>query len=553
MPSFDDLGLRSELLRALEDQELEQPTTIQEAVIPALRRGGNLVARASTGSGKSLAYGLGVLDRVTARAGDEEEETVLRVLVLVPTVTAADRVALQLFPLAQSVGLSVTVPGGGWGTALGDAEVVVAPVTEVSRAVRASALKLESLEAVVVDGASVIAELGDWDAVDALLDLIPRDAQRIVVTPEINDRVEDLVERRVKRALRFPSEAALPEERNPPIEGRIGYVLVSAAEKLDVLARQLAPREEPGAPPVIFCRNDDRAAELAEQLSVRGFAVGGADDSEADVAVAASDATREELLEDADEGLGQTISYDVPADSRTLLARHRGDDDAVVLIEPRELPHVREIARQAGLRAVALPLPVDRSVANQQLTAFREQVRAAIRSEDLVAQLLVLEPLFEEASAPEVAAALAALLRRRPEPAPTSARADAAPIPQARASEPGPAPATWARLFVGIGSRDDVRPGDLVGALAGEAGIQGSRIGKIEIRDNFSIVEVQAEFADRVIQAVNGTTIKGRSVRADYDRGGAERGPRRAGAGGGTGRGAEPPRRRITRRPPRET
>jgi ATP-dependent RNA helicase DeaD len=225
----------------------------------------------------------------------------------------------------------------------------------------------------------------------------------------------------------------------------------------------------------------------------------------------------------------------------------------VVLIEPRELPHIREIARQAGLRAVALPLPVDRSVANQQLTAFREQVRTAIRSEDLMAQLLVLEPLFEEASAAEVAAALASLLRRRPEQAPTPARAEAAAIPQARASEPGPAPATWARLFVGIGSRDDVRPGDLVGALAGEAGIQGSRIGKIEIRDNFSIVEVQAEFADRVIQAVNGTTIKGRSVRADYDRGGAERGPRRAGAGGGAARGGEPPRRRITRRPPRET
>src|SRR5690348_6856816 len=98
MPSFEDLGLRPELLRALEDQELEQPTALQEAVIPALRRGGNLVARASAGSGKTLAYTLGALDRLSVR--DEEAETMLRFLVLVPTAAEADRVALEIFPFA---------------------------------------------------------------------------------------------------------------------------------------------------------------------------------------------------------------------------------------------------------------------------------------------------------------------------------------------------------------------------------------------------------------------------------------------------------------------
>jgi ATP-dependent RNA helicase DeaD len=103
----------------------------------------------------------------------------------------------------------------------------------------------------------------------------------------------------------------------------------------------------------------------------------------------------------------------------------------------------------------------------------------------------------------------------------------------------------WARLYVGVGSRDEVRPGDLVGALAGEADIRGAQIGKIEIRDSFSIVEVEASVADRVIQAVNGTTLKGRSVRVDYDRGGDR--SRRGGAPG-----ARPSmQRRTTRRPPR--
>jgi ATP-dependent RNA helicase DeaD len=105
----------------------------------------------------------------------------------------------------------------------------------------------------------------------------------------------------------------------------------------------------------------------------------------------------------------------------------------------------------------------------------------------------------------------------------------------ARESTAGAAPAAFARLFVGVGERDGVRAGDLMGAIAGEADIPGSSVGKIEIRDTFSIVEVPADAAQKVIDAVNGTTIKGRSVRVDYDRG-ADR-ARRPGGPGGAGRG----------------
>ncbi|HET8653926.1 MAG TPA: DbpA RNA binding domain-containing protein, partial [Longimicrobiaceae bacterium] len=525
MASFDDLGLRPELLHVLEEEGLERPTALQEAVIPALRRGGNLVARASSGAGKTLAFGLGVLDaRRQGRGESEEEEQRLRILVVEPTLAEAERVALSLFPYAQAAGLSVTVPGGGWGTTPADADLLVSPIEEVMQSVRGSAVKLGALETVVVDGASAIAQLGGWDRVDTLLDLVPRDAQRVVVSAAFPEEVNDLIERRVKRALRYPPEAALPEEREVPAEGQVGYVLVSEQEKLDVLGRQLAGKEPGAPPPVLFARDDERAAELAEHLSVRGFVVGPAGDLEADVAVATSDTTRADLLDEADEdeGLGQTISFDVPADADTLRARHAGDDDAVVVVTPRELPHMKEIARLAHLKARALPLPVAAGEAASELRGFREGVRRAIREEDLAAQMLVLEPLFEEFSASEVAAALGALLRRRPTAAPAPSPAPAA-APLARATETGPAPAAWTRLYVGIGARDDVRPGDLVGAIAGESNIKGSQIGKIDIRDNFSVVEVEADVAERVIQAVNGTTVKGRSVRVDYDRGQSRR------------------------------
>ncbi len=82
----------------------------------------------------------------------------------------------------------------------------------------------------------------------------------------------------------------------------------------------------------------------------------------------------------------------------------------------------------------------------------------------------------------------------------------------------GAPPASYTRLFVSVGQRDGTRPGDLVSVIAGEAGIPGERVGRIDVRDTFSIVEIPTELAERVIRAVNGITVKGRSVRVDYDR-----------------------------------
>lgn len=545
MADFKDLGLGEELLSALEDGELERPTALQEALIPALRRGTNVVARASSGAGRTLAYALGVLDRLQPRSsGDNQADggdagVNLRVLVITPSHEDAENAAISVFPYAQASGLTVTVAGGTWATSASEAEILVTPAADLMSAVRSSALKLNDVETVVIDGASSIAELGDWEAVDSVMELLPRDAQRVVFSPAFTLPVQDLVERRVKRALSYPAESVIPEER-AAATGQIGYVLVSEREKIDVLARQLrGPREEGGPPPVIFCRTDERAADLAESLSIRGFLVGAADDTEADVAVAASDASRQELLAEAEGTLGQSISFDVPADARTLLSRHEGDADAVALVEPRELAHLKEIAAQAGLTGRPVPLPVDPGPSASRLKAFRDEIRRALRDEDLEAQMLVLEPLLDDFSAVEVAAALAALLRHRRPAEPARPEPEAPAAPRARA-EAGAPPATWSRLFVGVGSRDEVRPGDLVGALAGEASIPGSKIGKIEIRDSFSIVEVDAGVADAVIRAVNGTTLKGRSVRVDYDRG-ADRGRRSAG----------PPPRRTDRKPPR--
>ncbi|MFL5539150.1 MAG: DbpA RNA binding domain-containing protein [Longimicrobiaceae bacterium] len=587
MASFNDLGLREPLLMALEEEGIEHPTALQAAAVPVLRREGNLVARASSGSGKTLAYALGVFDRIEPRAasdGDEgegdDESPATRVLILVATAEAAEWTALALVPLAHAAELAVTATGPGWGTEAGDADVLVATPQQVMDAVRSSGVKLEGVEAVVVDGASDIEALGGMESLESIFDNVPRTTQRVVVTGAMTPAVQDLVDRRVKRAIRYPVQAAVPDESPEANEttGVVGYVPVGEREKVDTVARLLGGGDGE-APPVLVCRTDERAAQVAEALSLRGFLVSDAgDDGDADVVVVGST----EALAEMGEGgpSGTVISFDVPADEESLKRRHGGERTGFVLVQPRELQHLHEVARRARLDARPAGVTGEQHGADDELRRFRSELRRAIREEDIGAQMLVLEPLFEDFTAAEVAAAAAALLRKRPPAAPepgaaSTPRGSTGRAP-ARESTAGAAPAAFARLFVGVGERDGVRAGDLMGAIAGEADIPGSSVGKIEIRDTFSIVEVPADAAQKVIDRVNGTTIKGRSVRVDYDRGadrarrpgpgpggggarGGFGGPKRGGGfGGGGPRGGGRPgpgggtRRPPVRRPPRD-
>jgi ATP-dependent RNA helicase DeaD len=178
------------------------------------------------------------------------------------------------------------------------------------------------------------------------------------------------------------------------------------------------------------------------------------------------------------------------------------------------------------------------------LVEYRRMLRQAVHDEDVDAQMAVLDPLFDEFSPAEVAAALSALLRKRVVP-----RAGAASSQNSATAVGAPRPASaeagFVRLFMSVGSRDNVRPGDLVGALTGEAGITGDQVGKVDIKDTYTVVELATSVADKVIRAMNGTTMRGRSLRVDYDRKGlarqGETGPRDSGRS--SMRGDRPPRR----------
>ena len=157
-----------------------------------------------------------------------------------------------------------------------------------------------------------------------------------------------------------------------------------------------------------------------------------------------------------------------------------------------------------------------------EVAAFRARVSEAIEQQDLASGALLLAPLIEAHGAPRVAGALAGLLRAT-DRADTSAEAPAAdrPAPRSDASAERATRPTWTRVFVGVGKRDDAGPGDLVGAITGETGAAGGQIGRIDIRQNFTLVDVDSLVADEVVRGLDGRMIKGRQVVARLDRGAA--------------------------------
>ena len=170
-----------------------------------------------------------------------------------------------------------------------------------------------------------------------------------------------------------------------------------------------------------------------------------------------------------------------------------------VLVLASQLPYLRSIAT---LTALPLPSPADR--AQDRSAALRAQIAARLRQGDVDPELAVLAPLFEEHAPAMVAAALLALSRQSPSTSELAAPAE---------------PAGWSRLFVSVGRKDRASAKDLVGALIKEAGLQKGQIGKIDVRDTFSLVDVAPPVMDQAVQRLSGVAIRGRRVTARPDRG----------------------------------
>lgn len=535
MDSFEELNLAPELVEALAAEGIERPTALQSAAIPVVQRGHNLVAAAAPGAGVLVAVGAPLLGRLEAAEGKPVG------LILTPTADRARSLAEALGRIAVATGHRVAALGAPW--ALPErASILIATPADLLAGLANSTLTIEGVEALVVDGGAILEQLGALADLEAVAEALPADSQRVIVSLPVTPKVRDFADRHARRSVTVPPQDAEGAGDAVPARGSVAVRVVSGEkeEEAAALAHDLLTDDIRHL--VIFVRSEDVAADLGDRLSLRGFGVGPAGTEDAPVWLVADDMEGRQALDALDEGVGAGVSYDAPADPDALDRRHGGGHGGTILAEPREAAHLRDVAARTGYRLDFQPTRTGPRPADGGLQALLGKVESALSTHDVDAYEIVLEPLFQKHGPTAVAAAALALLR-----AATPERAMAAPAERASASVPD-ATAPFARLFVSLGSKDGVKPGDLVGAITGEASIQGDQIGRIDIRETFSRVDVVRSVADKVIRSLNGTTVRGRAVRVDLDRSERGEGGRPPGGGrpqGGGGR-SGPPRGRSS-------
>ena len=358
MDSFEELGVTPEIADALGAEGIEKPTPLQEDAIPILRRGNNLALAAGPGSGILAAWTVGLLDRIEAE-GDAPQ-----ILVLTATGEIAEGLAESVARISTTTGHTVAALGSTW-VLPERAQVLLGTPADVLAAAATGALSLGQVQALVVDQAQLIEAFGGLSEVERVVDYLPPEAQRVLSALPMSERVTDLVERHFKRAIKIPA----PRDEDVPKRGDVRFRIAPEPREAAALAVVDELLADDARHVLVFCRNDDRAADVGDYLTLHGFAAGAPGDETVPVWLGV-DALEARSAARGVDGL-VVVSCDAPADSDTLDRRHSISAGGVVVVLARELPHLKDLGRRTGYGTVPFPPPaIDTGTVGQLRDTF---------------------------------------------------------------------------------------------------------------------------------------------------------------------------------------
>jgi ATP-dependent RNA helicase DeaD len=530
---FGGLGLRPELLKALTSLGYEEPTPIQREAIPPLVAGNDLVGQAATGTGKTAAFALPVLQGLTAGKRDAGPMA----LVLVPTRELAEQVSQAVHRYGRDLGVRVLPVYGGQpiGRQLQalqrGVDVVVGTPGRVLDHIDRGTLRLGDVRTVVLDEADEMLDMGFAEDIEAILAETPDDRQTVLFSATMPPRIDSIARRHLREPVRITMGRKTVEPGEIPLVRQSAY-MVARAHRPAALGRILDVEAPTAA--IVFCRTREEVDQVTETLNGRGYRAealhGGMSQDQRDRVMGRLRGGSTELLVATDvaargldvEQLTHVINFNVPAAPEAYVhrigrvGRAGREGCAITLAEPREQRMLKAIERLTGQRITLEKLPTVTDLRARRLELTRTALQASLEDDDLERFRVVLDSLTDEFDVENVALAAVKLLH---EAAGGDVDEEEIPSPTAppakRESRPGRSAGGRSdsgvtRLFFGIGRRAGLRPQDLVGAIAGEAGINARDIGAIQITDRFSLVEVPESAADRVISAMQRSTIRGR-------------------------------------------
>ena len=559
LQTFADLDIPAPILKALKEVGYETPSPIQAATIPLLMEGRDVLGQAQTGTGKTAAFALPVLSRIDVK------NPAVQALVLAPTRELAIQVAEAFQSYAAHLKNFHVLPiygGQSYGPQLSalrrGVQVVVGTPGRVIDHIEKGSLDLSQLKTLVLDEADEMLRMGFIDDVEHILQQTPETRQTALFSATMPQQIKRIA----KTYLNEPSEVTVAAKTTTATNITQRYWLVAGMQKLDALTRIL--EAEPFDGMIVFARTKLGTEELAAKLQARGFAAAAIN---GDMAQQQRERTIEQLkngkidiLVATDvaargldvERISHVINYDVPSDpesythriGRTGRAGRSGD--AILFITPRERGLLKAIERATRQPVAPLTLPTIKAVNEVRITRFKEQIGETLAAGGLDVFRSLIEDFEREQNVPaiDIAAALAKLYRgdeplllEKPdrEPKPEFREREERPARAGRESFGDERPARAGREGEGrqgfkkervmrapeegmatyrieVGHFHGVKPGNIVGAIANEGGVPSKEIGRIEIYDDFSTLDMPAGLPQDLLDHLKKVWVAGQQL-----------------------------------------
>lgn len=556
---FDELQLDDRILRAVTDMGFEAASPIQAQAIPVQMEGRDVVGQAQTGTGKTAAFGIPLLQKIDPRSKK------LQAIALCPTRELAIQVADEIRKLAKYMhGIKVLPTYGGQdivrqirGLKEGT-QIVIGTPGRVMDHMRRKTIRCEHIHTVIMDEADEMLNMGFLEDMETILSQLPEERQTVMFSATMPMEIQNIARRFQKEPV---TVKVVKKELTVPKVTQY-YYEVKPKTKVEVMCRLLdmyAPRLS-----IAFCNTKRQVDELVQELQGRGYFAEGLHgdlkqmqrdrvmnsfrNGTTEILVATDVAARGIDVDNVE----AVFNYDIPQDDEYYVHRigrtGRAGKDGIAFsfVVGKEVYKLRDIQRYCKTKIIPQAIPSLDDITTIKAEKIMEQVMELIRETDLTKMVNLIERTVlteEECTSLDVAAALLKLsmgeenediidsgrparslddLDRYGRDGGGRGRRDGRSSRDGRGSRYGRDSRydredrdDMARLFVNIGKSQNIRPGDVLGAVAGETGISGKLVGSIDMYDNYTFVEVPREYADAVLRAMKDVKIKGKNVHVE--------------------------------------
>jgi len=538
---FGDLGLKPALLTALTGLGYEEPTPIQREAIPLMLEGGDMLGQAATGTGKTAAFALPILNRI-----DRNDAAIPLALIVVPTRELAVQVSEAFFKYGRESRVQVLPVFGGQPISRQlqalkrGVHVVVGTPGRVIDHIKRGSLNLDAVQTVVLDEADEMLDMGFTEDIESILKATPDSRQTVLFSATMPPRIEKLAKKYQRDPKTVKIGKTKGESANPLIRQTVYMVLRS--HKASALGRILdveAPEST-----IVFCRTRHEVDELTVTMNGRGYRAealhGGMDQKQRDRVMARLRDGTAELLIATDvaargldvDTLTHVVNYDVPSAPESYVhrigrvGRAGREGVAITIAEPKQRRLLGNIERLTKQKFDIAKVPSVADLRTRQIEMTVGSVRDALAIDDLADYRAVLDALGDEYSERDIALAAIKLVHRA-----RGATIDEREIPDASQSKgkwdkdgksKGKSKSKFDKggrgksfdgekgyVHIDIGRKAGLRPGDLVGAIANEAGLSGSDIGPIKIQEHWAMVGVPESEVENILKVMKQTTIRG--------------------------------------------